>query len=340
MKLRFPARRAPLLFVGACAGVLAAGMAAVAAAGRFAPGREVTARAALPVRGALGAESADVLFWPEAAWEEYSLTEAARRQEGFEVDRSARDWLGFAGWNVGTGPLPGSAWHPDVGQGRCFFARNVRFAAPTPGSGGPDRALVAEVSAGRRDSGFAVTCRVFAEDGYQDLPDDWQEAAALRCREEVMYLLNLSNDEGRTGLYDLLHGLFLRSEKGLEYKTFNDPELDVLWQEEGARDVQSMLRSMAVDLRANQRKALLLFHQGGGRPPEDVLCGLFPHQTLAADPMPGEEELALLMNNLGLEVQIVPMERQAMVLFSWDRGDVAAYYDPVLDCFSGFSLQQ
>ena len=56
--------------------------------------------------------------------------------------------------------------------------------------------------------------------------------------------------------------------------------------------------------------------------------------------MPGEEELALLMNNLELEIQIVPMERQAMVLFSWEKGDVAAYYDPVLDCFSGFSLQR
>ena len=39
-------------------------------------------------------------------------------------------------------------------------------------------------------------------------------------------------------------------------------------------------------------------------------------------------------------IQIVPMERQAMVLFSWEKGDVAAYYDPVLDCFSGFSLQR
>lgn len=340
MKQPSPSRRALLVFVAACAGVLAAGMAAVAAAGRFAPGREVTARAALPVRGALGAESADVLFWPEAAWEEYSLTEAARLQEGFDVDWPAGAWLDFAGWNGGAGPLPGSEWHADVPQGRCFFARNVRFAAPMPGTEGPDRALVAEVSAGRRDSGFAVTCRVFADDGYQDLPDDWQAAAVQRCREEVMYLLNLSNDESRAGLYELLNGMFLCSEEGLEYKTFNDPELDVLWQEEGARDVQSMLRSMAGDLRANQRKALQLFHQGGGRPPEDVPGGLLPHQTLAADPMPGEEELALLMNNLELEIQIVPMERQAMVLFSWEKGDVAAYYDPVLDCFSGFSLQR
>lgn len=121
MKQPSPSRRALLVFVAACAGVLAAGMAAVAAAGRFAPGREVTARAALPVRGALGAESADVLFWPEAAWEEYSLTEAARLQEGFDVDWPAGAWLDFAGWNGGAGPLPGSEWHADVPQGRCFL---------------------------------------------------------------------------------------------------------------------------------------------------------------------------------------------------------------------------
>lgn len=160
MKQPSPSRRALLVFVAACAGVLAAGMAAVAAAGRFAPGREVTARAALPVRGALGAESADVLFWPEAAWEEYSLTEAARLQEGFDVDWPAGAWLDFAGWNGGAGPLPGSEWHADVPQGRCFFARNVRFAAPMPGTDGPDRALVAEVSAGQRLCGdLPCVCR-------------------------------------------------------------------------------------------------------------------------------------------------------------------------------------
>ena len=37
MKQPSPSRRALLVFVAACAGVLAAGMAAVAAAGRFAP---------------------------------------------------------------------------------------------------------------------------------------------------------------------------------------------------------------------------------------------------------------------------------------------------------------
>ena len=126
------------------------------------------------------------------------------------LDVYKRQWLDFAGWNGGAGPLPGSEWHADVPQGRCFFARNVRFAAPMPGTDGPDRALVAEVSAGRRDSGFAVTCRVFADDGYQDLPGDWQAAAVQRCREEVMYLLNLSNDEERAGLYELLNGMFLR----------------------------------------------------------------------------------------------------------------------------------
>ena len=41
----------------------------------------------------------------------------------------------------------------------------------------------------------------------------------------------------------------------------------------------------------------------------------------------------------GLDAQVVTMEQQAMLLFSWEGGDVAVYYDPVLDCFSGYSLQ-
>ena len=83
-----------------------------------------------------------------------------------------------------------------------------------------------------------------------------------------------------------------------------------------------------------------LFHQGGGRPPEDVSGGLLPHQTLAADPMPGEAEMARVLADVSLDVQIVPLEKQVMVLFGWYGGNLALYYDPVLDCFSGYALQQ
>ena len=110
MKKRSRARRVRLLFLAGCAGVLAAGMAAVWGAGRFVPPRQVTAHTALPVHNALGVESADVLFWPEEIWEEYSLTDAAVRQEnlGFVPDL-ARPWLILAGWDAGTeNGLPGS----------------------------------------------------------------------------------------------------------------------------------------------------------------------------------------------------------------------------------------
>ena len=53
-----------------------------------------------------------------------------------------------------------------------------------------------------------------------------------------------------------------------------------------------------------------------------------------------DEELNRVLNDLGLDVQIVPLEKQVMVLFGWYGGNLALYYDPVLDCFSGYALQQ
>lgn len=56
--------------------------------------------------------------------------------------------------------------------------------------------------------------------------------------------------------------------------------------------------------------------------------------------MPGEAEMARVLADVSLDVQIVPLEKQVMVLFGWYGGNLALYYDPVLDCFSGYALQQ
>ncbi len=341
MKKRSRARRVRLLFLAGCAGVLAAGMAAVWGAGRFVPPRQVTARTALPVHNALGVESADVLFWPEEIWEEYSLTDAAVRQEnlGFVPDL-ARPWLILAGWDAGTeNGLPGSCWRVSAQGSECFFARDVHFSETLPGGDDSPRSLTAQVSVGRRDTGFAVTCRVFAPEGYQDLPDDWQETAVQRCRDELKYLFGFSEDERYAGLYEFLEELFRLKVEHLGDVQFAGDEMTAWWQDEGILRTDSLLYELAGAFRTGQTRAMQSYYRASWLPPTGAYEGLYPHEVIPGDTSLGDAELARVLLEAGLDAQVVTMEQQAMLLFSWEGGDVAVYYDPVLDCFSGYSLQ-
>ena len=55
--------------------------------------------------------------------------------------------------------------------------------------------------------------------------------------------------------------------------------------------------------------------------------------------MPGQEELREVLAQLGLDVQVLPLEDQVLVLFNCLEGSFGVYYDPVLGCFSGFAVQ-
>lgn len=341
MKKRSSQRRARLFFFAACAGVLAAGMIAVAAAGRFAPTRQVTTRTALPVYNALGVESADVLFWPEEIWEGYFLTDVARRQENTGlVSGFARPWLLLAGWDAGMeGGLPGSYWQISARGSKCFYARDVRFSQSLPGGDGVPRPLEAQVSAGRQDDSFAISCRVWAADGYQDLPDDWQETAVQRCQEELMYLFNLSGDEQRAGLFSFLNTMFEMRISQLSEVQFNDDETTLWWQEQGMLNMDDLLYQMAYIMRQGQKQVMLYCHKLSWIPEKEVYEGLYPHETISGSEPLDTADLAWALTDVGMDAQVVPMEDQVMVLFSWELFDLAVYYDPVLDCFSGYSLQ-
>lgn len=101
-----------------------------------------------------------------------------------------------------------------------------------------------------------------------------------------------------------------------------------------------MLSTMQGMVRAAQYNSLVLYNADGWQEPGESWGCLYNHQTLYADPMPGEAEMARVLADVSLDVQIVPLEKQVMVLFGWYGGNLALYYDPVLDCFSGYALQQ
>lgn len=103
--------------------------------------------------------------------------------------------------------------------------------------------------------------------------------------------------------------------------------------------MDGVLSELAALLRAGKTDAMQKFYRISWQPPEGDFEGLYPREALAADADFTDEELAALLTEQGLEVQLVPMEQQVMVLFSWAGGDLAVYYDPVLGCFSGYSLQ-
>ena len=84
----------------------------------------------------------------------------------------------------------------------------------------------------------------------------------------------------------------------------------------------------------------MLYSADGWQEPGESWGTLYNHQPIYTDQEMGEAELNRVLNDLGLDVQIVPLEKQVMVLFGWYGGNLALYYDPVLDCFSGYALQQ
>ncbi|WP_394962891.1 hypothetical protein [Candidatus Allofournierella excrementigallinarum] len=348
MEKRSAPRRATLAFVGCCAGVLAAGMALVGAAGLSTPGRQVGSRPALPVYSALGAESADVQFWPWQLWEEAKNTENGAYFWQEASGELAAPWLNLFDWGMGQGAnaSSGRVYMALPEDGDCLYVRAIRFTDTPPQIAGlstpnaVQQELTAEFAAGYRSSGFAVSCLVYAADGYQDLPGDWQETAVQRCREELLYLFNLSNDDQRVQLYHRLNSMLTPFPWALEDASFPLGSLENYWQGMGRDQLAGMLGGLQGMVRSAQYNSLVLYSDGGWQEPGESWGCLYNHQPLYADPMPGEAELARVLADVSLDVQIVPLEKQVMVLFGWYGGNLAVYYDPVLDCFSGYALQQ
>ena len=348
MKKRSAPRRATLAFVGCCAGVLAAGMALVGAAGLSTPGRQVGSRPALPVYSALGAESADVQFWPWQLWEEAKNTENGAYFWQEASGELAAPWLNLFDWGMGQGAnaSSGQVYMALPEDGDCLYVRAIRFTDTPPQIAGlstpnaVQQELTAEFAAGYRSSGFAVSCLVYAADGYQDLPGDWRETAVQRCREELLYLFNLSNDDQRVQLYHRLNSMLTPFPWALEDASFPLGSLEDYWQGAGRGQLADMLGGLQGMVRSAQYNSLVLYSDGGWQEPGESWGCLYNHQPLYADPMPGEAELARVLADVSLDVQIVPLEKQVMVLFGWYGGNLAVYYDPVLDCFSGYALQQ
>lgn len=348
MEKRSAPRRATLAFVGCCAGVLAAGMALVGAAGLSTPGRQVGSRPALPVYSALGAESADVQFWPWQLWEEAKNTENGAYFWQEASGELAAPWLNLFDWGMGQGAnaSSGRVYMALPEDGDCLYVRAIRFTDTPPQIAGlstpnaVQQELTAEFAAGYRSSGFAVSCLVYAADGYQNLPEDWQETAVQRCREELLYLFNLSNDDQRVQLYHRLNSMLTPFPWALEDASFPLGSLEDYWQGAGRGQLADMLGGLQGMVRSAQYNSLVLYSDGGWQEPGESWGCLYNHQPLYADPMPGEAELARVLADVSLDVQIVPLEKQVMVLFGWYGGNLAVYYDPVLDCFSGYALQQ
>ena len=337
-----------LLFFAACAGVLAAGMALVAAAGLSPPGRQVESHSALPVYSALGAESVDVQFWPWQLLAEKEGEENGVYQWTEVSGEFAAPWLDLFGWDMGLGD---NAWPGQVSMampvgGDCLYVRGIRFTDTPPQIAGlatpnaVQQPLTAEFAAGYRDSGFAVSCLVYAADGYQDLPDEWQDTAVQRCLEELLYLVNLSNDDQRLQLYQRLNSMLTPYPWALDEASFPLEPVEEYWQGMGRDQLAGMLNTMQGMVRGAQYNSLVLYSADGWQEPGESWGTLYNHQPIYTDREMGEAELNRVLNDLGLDVQIVPLEKQMMVLFGWYDGNLALYYDPVLDCFSGYALQQ
>lgn len=348
MKQHSAPRRATLFFLAGCTGVLTAGMALVAAAGLSAPGSQVSTRPALPVYSALGAESANVLFWPEQIWEERDKAENGVFFWEEASGEFAAPWLAFFdwGWGLGDAAAPGDVYIASPPEGNCLYVRNIRFLDTPPQIAGlatpnaTQQYMTADFAAGSRNGGLAVSCLVWADDGYQYLPDDWQETAVQRCREELLYLFNLSNDDQRLQLYQRLNSVLTPRPWALENVSFPFEPLEIDWQELGCYQLDDMLAQLQGLVCSAQYNSLALYSRDGWQDPGESWGKLYNHQPLYADPMPGEMEMARVLADLDLDVQIVPLEKQVMILFSWYGGNFAVYYDPVLDCFSGYALQQ
>ena len=338
-------RRDRLRFTVACAGLLAAGMAAVWAGGRFAPGREVDVHSALPVYSALGAESADVLFWPEALWEQGAFS-AADESPASDL---ASPWtrLMAGDWEPGSrqSDRPGSLYFLDPEQGEGFYLKEVRFTgAPALVSGLPtdkfyDHALTGELAVGHREGRLGVVCRVWAVQGYRDLPENWREEACQRCFEELLYLFNLSNDDQRCLLFHQLSGVLVRRPWPLAEASFPSAALTDYWENEGKSRLGDMLESLRGMVKSGEYLALVNYSDKGWQDPGESWGSFYNHQNLWADPMPGQEELREVLAQLGLDVQVLPLEDQVLVLFNCLEGSFGVYYDPVLGCFSGFAVQ-
>ena len=70
-----------------------------------------------------------------------------------------------------------------------------------------------------------------------------------------------------------------------------------------------------------------------------ITGGLYPHQPLYAAALPPQEALLTVLTQAGLDVQLLPLDHQLLILFSWESGNLGVCYDPLLDHFEGFALQ-
>ena len=155
-----------------------------------------------------------------------------------------------------------------------------------------------------------------------------------------MYLVNLSNDDQRLQLYQRLNSMLTPYPWALDEASFPLEPVEEYWQGMGRDQLADMLSTLQGMVRSAQYNSLVLYSADGWQEPGESWGTLYNHQPIYTDQEMGEEELNRVLNDLGLDVQIVPLEKQVMVLFGWYGGNLALYYDPVLDCFSGYALQQ
>ena len=344
-----PGPRPNAAFALACAGVLAAGMGAVFLAGRAGPGSQVSAASALPVLSAVGVESAEVQFWP---WEFWDRQQAADPGEphpttGLDTGDWPADFLALFDWGWGQGPdaSPGREYLADDGEGNCcLYVRDIRFADTPPQIAGlattnaVQQPLQAELAVGDRGGRLAVSCLVYAQSGYDALPDGWQDAAVRRCLEEVLYLVNLSDDDQRVQMYHRFQSMLVYAPWALENAGVSLSRLDSFWQADGRQQLGAILEGMRWAIRDAQQLALEVTGNPGYGAGVDW-GALHDHRPVYLTAEEGEGYLAPVLDSQGLDLQIIPQEKQVLVLFSASQGSVGVYWDPVLDCFSGYAIQ-
>lgn len=339
------------VFAGAAAGILLAGAGLVGLAGNPRWARPVRqAASALPVRSVIGLDSADVQFWP---WEALAQARAADSPElitpppgpgGAFSPEFVNALLEMGCLDVDLDLLNGACSVLNSGEESCFYLEGLSFFSyPVRREADPTLSLAtlplrAGLAMGYRRERLALTLNVEAAEGYAALPENWAAAAQQRALEELMYLVNLSNDDQRAHLYDHMASIFSRA-GDLPPTPIFDSQQQLLWRMVGKDQLIQRLERLAALLRYAQQCSVDSYSRYGFDHSVSINSGLYPHQLLYADTLPPQEALLTVLTQAGLDVQLLPLDHQLLILFSWESGNLGVCYDPLLDHFEGFALQ-
>lgn len=340
--------RAPLLFGLLTAGILLAGGALVWALGGSAQPRQgVHAAGALPVYSAVGLEAGSAEFWPWAALREARTAQGSPElsvrdpDEGFApgfVNALLETGFGF----VGLEGLNGECLVLSGADTACFltgltFRCSPALTSADPPEGREPVPMTADIALGYRHNRLALTLTVEAGEGYASLPEDWPAGAQQQVEEELLFLVNLSNDDRHGRLLHFMQTLFGGASQ-LDQTPFFDSGQQLRWRMGGAAQFSHAMGELASRLQLAQQVSLEWYSDRGFQPARPR-GALYDHQTLLADPMPQPKALARVLAEAGLELQLVPLDHQLLLLFSWQTGSLGVYYDPLLDQFAGFGFQ-